>query len=114
TMREEIRRLGGEIRFEARVQELLLDRQEADKYQVRGVRLADGTELHARHVVLALGHSARDTFRSLHAQGVFVEAKPFAIGFRIEHPQSMIDKARLGKYAGHPVLGAADYKLVYQ
>jgi uncharacterized FAD-dependent dehydrogenase len=67
----------------------------------------------SRHVVLALGHSARDTFRMLHAKGVFMEAKPFSVGFRIEHPQSLIDKARLGKYAGHPKLGAADYKLVY-
>jgi uncharacterized FAD-dependent dehydrogenase len=69
--------------------------------------------LHSRYVVLALGHSSRDTFRMLQRRGVFLEPKPFAIGFRIEHPQSMIDKARLGKYAGHPDLGAADYKLVH-
>jgi uncharacterized FAD-dependent dehydrogenase len=69
--------------------------------------------LHSRYVVLALGHSSRDTFRMLHRRGVFLEPKPFAIGFRIEHPQSLIDKARLGKYAGHPDLGAADYKLVH-
>src|SRR5690606_2278968 len=73
----------------------------------------NGEVIHSRHVVLALGHSARDTFRMLHRQGVYIEAKPFAIGFRIEHPQSLIDNARLGKYAGHPELGAADYKLVY-
>jgi uncharacterized protein len=77
------------------------------------VTLADGEELRSRYVVLALGHSSRDTFRNIHARGVYVEAKPFAVGFRIEHPQSLIDEARLGKYAGHPELGAADYKLVY-
>ncbi|KAA0875290.1 NAD(P)/FAD-dependent oxidoreductase [Nitrincola tapanii] len=107
-MRAEIIALGGEIRFESKVVDLLLENQ-----QVRGVKLADGHELLSRYVVLALGHSARDTFRMLHQRQVYVEAKPFAIGFRIEHPQSMIDQARLGKYAGHPELGAADYKLVY-
>ncbi|HET8710743.1 MAG TPA: hypothetical protein VFM32_05165, partial [Spongiibacteraceae bacterium] len=72
-----------------------------------------GETLRSQHVVLALGHSSRDTFRILHKRGVYIEAKPFAIGFRIEHPQSMIDRTRLGKFAGHPELGAADYKLVY-
>jgi uncharacterized FAD-dependent dehydrogenase len=75
--------------------------------------LADGSELRADHVVMALGHSARDTFFMLHERGVFLEAKPFSIGFRIEHPQSLIDRARLGPQAGHPLLGAADYKLVH-
>jgi uncharacterized FAD-dependent dehydrogenase len=75
--------------------------------------LADGEEIAAEHVVLALGHSARDTFAMLHAAGVFMEAKPFAVGFRIEHPQSLIDRARLGPNAGNPLLGAADYKLVH-
>ena len=84
-----------------------------DDGQLEGVVLANGETLRSRHVVLALGHSSRDTFRMLHRQGVHIEAKPFAIGFRIEHPQGMIDQARLGKYAGHPELGAADYKLVY-
>jgi uncharacterized FAD-dependent dehydrogenase len=107
-MREQIMALGGEVRFESRVTDLLIE-----DGRVAGVQLADGEVLASRHVVLALGHSARDTFRMLHARGVFVEAKPFAIGFRIEHPQSLIDKARLGKYAGHPELGAADYKLVH-
>jgi len=107
-MRAEILELGGEIRFESRVSDLLLDDDE-----IRGVVLDDGSQLHSRHVVLALGHSARDTFRMLHARQVHIEAKPFAIGFRIEHPQSMIDKARLGKYAGHEELGAADYKLIH-
>jgi hypothetical protein len=77
------------------------------------VQLADGETIAADHVVLALGHSARDTFESLHAQGVFMEPKPFSVGFRIEHPQSLIDKARLGPHAGNPLLGAADYKLVH-
>ncbi|ARS53346.1 NAD(P)/FAD-dependent oxidoreductase [Kushneria konosiri] len=107
-MREEIIALGGEVRFESRVTDLLIDNG-----QVEGVVLANGDTLHSRHVILALGHSSRDTFRMLHRQGVHIEAKPFAIGFRIEHPQGMIDKARLGKYAGHPALGAADYKLVH-
>ncbi|MES3007015.1 MAG: NAD(P)/FAD-dependent oxidoreductase [Pseudomonadota bacterium] len=107
-MREEIRALGGEVRFESRVVDLLMSEGRID-----GVVLASGEELRSRYVVLALGHSSRDTVRMLHRRGVFVEAKPFAIGFRIEHPQSLIDKARLGKYAGHPELGAADYKLVH-
>ncbi|MBE0484398.1 MAG: NAD(P)/FAD-dependent oxidoreductase [Bacterioplanes sp.] len=109
TMREEIKQLGGDVRFESKVSDIL----RADNGQIEGVVLDNGEVLHSRHVVLALGHSARDTFRMLHRQGVYVEAKPFAVGFRIEHPQSLIDKARLGKYAGHPELGAADYKLVY-
>ena len=112
-MREEIIALGGEIRFEQKVTDLLLEPAPASTLQVRGVQLADGTTIESRHVVLALGHSSRDTFRMLHRRGVFMEAKPFAIGFRIEHPQSMIDRARLGRYAGHPAIGAADYKLVH-
>jgi uncharacterized FAD-dependent dehydrogenase len=107
-MRREIISLGGEVRFESRVTELLIEHG-----QVEGVMLANGETLHSRHVVLALGHSSRDTLRMLEARHVFMEAKPFAIGFRIEHPQSMIDAARLGRFAGHPELGAADYKLVH-
>lgn len=107
-MRDEIITLGGEIRFQQKVTDLMVENG-----QVQGVELASGEQLKSRHVVMALGHSARDTFRMLHRRGVFVEAKPFAIGFRIEHPQGLIDHARLGKYAGHPALGAADYKLVY-
>lgn len=109
TMREEIIALGGEVRFESKVSDLLIN-----DGQIEGVVLESGEQLHSRHVVLALGHSSRDTFRMLQRQGVFLEAKPFAVGFRIEHPQSLIDQARLGKYAGHPALGAADYKLVHQ
>jgi uncharacterized FAD-dependent dehydrogenase len=111
-MREEIIARGGEVRFESRVSDLLLEPC-GEGQQLTGVVLADGTALRSRHVVLALGHSSRDTFRMLEQRRVFIEAKPFAIGFRIEHPQSLIDAARLGKYAGHPELGAADYKLVH-
>ncbi len=107
-MRHEIETLGGEIRFQSRVTGLHIEQG-----HVRGVRLASGEEIAASQVILALGHSARDTFEMLHAAGVFMEAKPFAVGFRIEHPQSLIDKARLGPNAGNPLLGAADYKLVY-
>ena len=108
TMREEIIALGGEVRFESRLTDLLIE-----DGRVKGVVLANGETLPTHHVVLAPGHSSRDTFRMLHQRGVFLEPKPFSVGFRIEHPQSMIDRARLGKYAGHPELGAADYKLVH-
>lgn len=112
-MRDDIIALGGEVRFESKVTGLLLSAGPGNHQQVEGVALENGTQLHSHHVILAVGHSARDTFRTLHQQGVFVEPKPFAVGFRIEHPQSLIDRARLGKYAGHPALGAADYKLVH-
>ncbi|MEH6494004.1 NAD(P)/FAD-dependent oxidoreductase [Halopseudomonas sp.] len=108
SMREEIKALGGEVRFDSRVTDFIIN-----DGRIEGVQLSSGEELRSRYVVLALGHSARDTFRTLHQRGVYVEAKPFAVGFRIEHPQSLIDQARLGKYAGHPELGAADYKLVH-
>ena len=75
--------------------------------------LASGERLATDHLVLAVGHSARDTFEMLHKRGIFIEAKPFSIGFRIEHPQSLIDRARYGSNAGNPLLGAADYKLVH-
>ena len=107
-MREQIIALGGDVRFESKVVDLHIENG-----QVQGVMLENGEQLASRHVVLALGHSSRDMFRMLERRGVFIEPKPFAIGFRIEHPQSLIDKARLGKYAGHPELGAADYKLVH-
>ena len=107
-MRAEIESLGGEIRFQSRVDGLSIESE-----RVRGVTLAGGERIAADHVILALGHSARDTFAMLHASGVFMEAKPFAVGFRIEHPQTLIDRARLGPNAGNPLLGAADYKLVY-
>ncbi len=107
-MRAEIIELGGEVRFESKVSEIVIS-----DGQVEGVLLENGESLSSRHVVLALGHSSRDTFRMLERRGVYLEAKPFAIGFRIEHPQSLIDKARFGRFAGHPELGAADYKLVH-
>jgi len=107
-MRREIESLGGEIRFCSRVTGLHIENR-----HVHGVTLANGEEIATDAVVLALGHSARDTFEMLHTTGVFMEAKPFAVGFRIEHPQSLIDKARLGPNAGNPLLGAADYKLVH-
>jgi uncharacterized protein len=112
-MRATIESLGGEIRFSQRVDDLLVDTGRDGTRHVRGVTLDSGEQLRADHVVLALGHSARDTFAMLHARGVFLEAKPFSIGFRIEHPQSLIDTARFGPQAGHPLLGAADYKLVH-
>ncbi|WP_018610104.1 NAD(P)/FAD-dependent oxidoreductase [Uliginosibacterium gangwonense] len=106
-MRTEIQALGGEIRFQSKVEEIVIEQG-----QVRGVRV-NGELLPSSHVVLAVGHSARDTFKMLHEVGVYVEAKPFSVGFRIEHPQSMIDECRYGPFAGHPILGAADYKLVH-
>jgi uncharacterized FAD-dependent dehydrogenase len=107
-IRATIESLGGEIRFESRVDELLIENG-----QVQGVQLANGETLESQHVVLAIGHSARDTFLMLQRNGVYMEAKPFSMGFRIEHPQSLIDQCRFGNSAGHPLLGAADYKLVH-
>jgi uncharacterized FAD-dependent dehydrogenase len=113
SMRATIESFGGEIRFSCRVDDLLVETDASGVRHVRGVTLASGEQLRADQVVLAVGHSARDTFAMLHARGVYVEAKPFSIGFRIEHPQSLIDRARFGPQAGHPLLGAADYKLVH-
>ncbi|ARP87165.1 NAD(P)/FAD-dependent oxidoreductase [Bordetella genomosp. 9] len=107
-MRASMEALGAEIRFEQRVADLDLDQG-----RIRGVMLASGEYLPCSHLVLAVGHSARDTFQMLHDRGVYLEAKPFSIGFRIEHPQSLIDRDRFGKHIRHPVLGAADYKLVH-
>ncbi len=107
-MRAEILALGGEVRFEQPVTDLLVE-----DGHVRGLTLASGEQLRADHVVLAPGHSARDCFAMLQRRGVFIEAKPFSVGFRIEHPQGLIDRARFGPAAGHPILGAADYKLVH-
>ncbi len=107
-MRATIEALGGEIRFQSRVDDF-----EIVNGQLRGVVLANGEHIATEHVVLAVGHSARDTFEILYDRGVFIEAKPFSIGFRIEHPQSLIDRCRFGQHSGNPVLGAADYKLVH-
>jgi len=107
-MRAEIIELGGEIRFETRVDDVLMENS-----QLTGVVLNNGETLHSRHVVLAIGHSARDTFQMLFDKGIHIEAKPFSVGFRIEHKQSVIDEARFGPNAGNEILGAADYKLVH-
>jgi uncharacterized FAD-dependent dehydrogenase len=111
-IRAEIIELGGEIRFQQKVTDLLVETRDGER-QVRGVMLESGEEIRTDHVVLALGHSARDTFTMLHGRGVQMEAKPFSVGFRIEHPQSLIDQARFGPNAGNAILGAADYKLVH-
>jgi uncharacterized FAD-dependent dehydrogenase len=108
-IRAEIIRLGGEVRFDHKV--VKLHRQNDN--EVTGVTLSNGERIDTKHVILAIGHSARDTFNMLLEQGVYIEPKPFSIGFRIEHPQSVIDIARFGKFVGHPILGAADYKLVH-
>lgn len=108
-IRARIEALGGEYRFGARVEDILLNPDRA----VRGVVLADGSVIDTPAVVLAIGHSARDTFGMLLRLRVHLDPKPFSIGFRIEHPQAVIDAARFGAFAGHPPLGAADYKLVH-
>ena len=107
-MRANIIALGGEIRFQSKVEDI-----EIREGQIQAVVLADGEHIATRHVVLAVGHSARDTFEMLYKRGVYIEPKPFSIGFRIEHPQSLIDRARYGSNTGNPQLGAADYKLVH-
>ncbi|MDO9101444.1 MAG: NAD(P)/FAD-dependent oxidoreductase [Candidatus Nitrotoga sp.] len=107
-MRASIEAIGGEIRFQSKVEDIVIDNG-----QVRGVVLSSGELIASDHVVLAVGHSARDTFHMLYQRGVYMEAKPFSIGFRIEHPQTLIDRCRFGKNAGNPLLGAADYKLVH-
>jgi uncharacterized FAD-dependent dehydrogenase len=111
-MRAEILSLGGEIRFETRLEDVLIE-GDGNSRQVVGVRLASGEELPTRHLVMAIGHSARDTFQMLYDRGVYIEAKPFSIGFRVEHPQSLIDACRFGPNAGNKILGAADYKIVH-
>ncbi len=125
SMRAQIITLGGEIRFQQRVVDVTLDEPRPPSpshphaaKQLRSLTVLDTAsgstyELAATHVVLALGHSARDTFAALFDRGVAMQAKPFSIGFRIEHPQGLIDRARWGRHAGHPALGAADYKLVH-
>jgi uncharacterized FAD-dependent dehydrogenase len=118
TMREKIVALGGEIRFQhqvigAQMAPGTAGQQQLTTLHVQRLDNGDTQELPTRHAVFALGHSARDSFAMLHDAGVFLEAKPFSVGFRIEHPQSVIDQARWGRHAGHPLLGAADYKLVH-
>ena len=108
-IRAKIEALGGEYRFGTKVTGIDV----GGEHQVRAVELESGEAIATDHVVLAVGHSARDTFQMLHDRGVFMEPKPFSIGVRIEHPQSLIDRVRFGRAAGHPILGAADYKLVH-
>ncbi|MEY4979473.1 MAG: hypothetical protein RLZZ352_1743 [Pseudomonadota bacterium] len=117
-MRDKIIALGGEIRFQHQVTGFQWQTTASGQRQLTGVQVqrldtGETQSLPAQRVVLALGHSARDTFALLHDAGVFLEAKAFSVGFRIEHPQSVIDRARWGRHAGHPLLGAADYKLVH-
>jgi uncharacterized FAD-dependent dehydrogenase len=114
-MRENIIALGGEYRFSSKVVDIEIERNGSDgaSGQVRGVVLDSGERIATRHLVLAIGHSARDTFEMLYERGVYIEAKPFSIGFRVEHPQSLIDACRFGPNAGNKILGAADYKLVH-
>lgn len=109
-LRARIEALGGEVRFEQQVVGFDLD---PGTRQLRGLQLSNSEIIPTTAAVLAIGHSARDTFAQLHLQGVEMEAKPFSVGFRIEHPQELIDRARWGDFAGHPLLGAADYKLVH-
>jgi uncharacterized protein len=111
SLRATIEALGGEYRFQSKVEDLDVAISPDGERQVRGVVLQGGEHIRADHIVLAVGHSARDTFQTLYDRGVHIEAKPFSIGLRIEHPQSLIDRARFGPCAGHPDLGAADYSL---
>jgi uncharacterized FAD-dependent dehydrogenase len=111
-MRAEIINLGGEMRFDTRMEDVLIE-EAGGVRQVVGVRLASGEEIPTRHLTIAIGHSARDTFEMLYERGVYIEAKPFSIGFRVEHPQSLIDVCRFGPNAGNKLLGAADYKIVH-
>lgn len=106
-IREEILRLNGEIRFETKVEDLIIEQG-----QITGV-IANGELIACEQVILAIGHSARDTFFQLMERGVSMQAKAFAIGARIEHPQSLIDQAQYKEHAGHPRLGAAEYRMVH-
>ena len=126
-LREQIIAMGGEFRFQCKVVDVLIEgTRKLDsgegldnapdihaRRNIHGVRLESGEELLSNHVIMAIGHSARDTFEMLLQRGVYMEAKPFSVGFRIEHPQGLIDQARFGAFAGHKGLGAADYKLVH-
>ncbi len=115
SMRAKIEALGGTYLFERQVTgfHIAADNHADGNRSVRGLRLDTGEEIETDRVVLAVGHSARDTFETLYASGVHIEAKPFSIGVRIEHPQAVIDKARFGTAERHPLIGAADYKLVH-
>jgi uncharacterized FAD-dependent dehydrogenase len=114
SIRETIEALGGEYRFETRVEDFVIGKDDKDERQLEGLVLSTGEVLSARRVIMAVGHSARDTFAVLHSAGVHIEAKPFAVGVRIEHPQRLVDVARYGPGAGHPILGPAAYSLAHQ
>ncbi len=114
SIRETIESLGGEYRFGTRVEDFEVETDADGERHLSGLHLSDGSVLAARHVIMAVGHSARDTFHRLHDRGIFMEAKPFAIGVRIEHPQGWIDTARFGPCAGNPILGAASYALSHK
>ncbi|MBN4046895.1 hypothetical protein JYT90_01100, partial [bacterium AH-315-P07] len=108
SLRAEITRLEGEVHFETRVTDVHIENG-----QLHGIMLDNGDQIDTNHLVVAIGHSARDTFQMLYDKGVKFEAKPFSIGARIEHPQDLINRAQYGKHAGHSALGAADYSLVH-
>jgi len=108
-IRNQIIECGGEVRFSTRVEELLVQNGE-----ISGVKLADGSELSSSVVIMAMGHSARDTFDMMYKTGVDMQVKPFAVGVRIEHPQEMIDKIQYSSDKRPEGVGAADYKLTYQ
>ena len=112
-MRAEIIALGGEIRFASKVETIHREHNPDDTGQITGLTLSNGDTLQSRHIIMAVGHSARDTFEMLLEYGVYIESKPFSIGFRVEHPQSVIDKAQFGDNAGNEILGAAEYHLVH-
>ena len=112
-IRAQIVALGGEVRFEQKVTDLRIEDGRVRGLTVRDQATGAVHELRTDHVVMALGHSARDSFQMLWRRGVRIDAKPFSVGFRVEHPQGVIDRARWGRHAGHPLLGAADYKLVH-
>ena len=119
-LRAQIEALGGEVLFQQHVVDLIVDKKNnsSENSQIKGLIVRDlhtglNREVLADHVIMALGHSARDTFLMLYNQGVAMQAKPFSVGFRVEHPQGLIDRARWGRHAGNPLLGAADYKLVH-
>lgn len=120
-MRATIESLGGEIRFEQRLDDIHLEEVVTEESkdsgmpvrQITGITLASGEKIATNFVAMAIGHSARDTFKMMYDKGVYIESKPFSVGFRIEHEQAVIDKARFGIHAGHEILGSADYKLVH-
>ncbi|MCJ8296419.1 MAG: NAD(P)/FAD-dependent oxidoreductase [Colwellia sp.] len=123
-MRAEIFRLGGEVRFNQRVDNIHFTDVDGNECttegiegyqnkQVTGLTLSNGDYIETNHIALAIGHSARDTFEMLFDEGVYIKAKPFSVGFRIEHEQAVIDEARFGNNAGNEILGSADYKLVH-